>query len=420
MVASYTPNVGAPEWDAAQATPWLTTNKALRIFDAFSAYSIIEDRDLTAPPGACADGARYLLPAAGVLGGAWLSHNGQLAIAMGANASNGWLFAVVALEGVFLFVRDENLQIRHDGAAWQPKPDDVAFLNDLVDVDTTGLADGFVLKWDASNGIWYPAPDIDTTGITGAQRMSELLDVDLTGLVDGLVLKWDASNGHWYAAQDMNDGAGGGGGSSVLRLDDLLDVDLSGLADGYTIKWDASNGFWYPAPDLNTGTGGGPSSSLWQLRWGPLQNEAPSTNFATLDSRNGHPCLDFDTTTQEAAIFSGVLPTDYSGAGITVVVFCSLTSATSGTVGWDVAIERMDASSLDIDADSFASAQTITAVTVPGTSGQLLKMTVNISNGANMDSLAAGELFRIRIRRDVANDTAAGDAELLFVDMVSQ
>jgi hypothetical protein len=377
MVASYTPNVGAPEWDAAQATPWLTTNKALRIFDAFSAYSIIEDRDLTAPPGACADGARYLLPAAGVLGGAWLSHNGQLAIAMGANASNGWLFAVVALEGVFLFVRDENLQIRHDGAAWQPKPDDVAFLNDLVDVDTTGL-------------------------------------------VDGLVLKWDASNGHWYAAQDMNDGAGGGGGSSVLRLDDLLDVDLSGLADGYTIKWDASNGFWYPAPDLNTGTGGGPSSSLWQLRWGPLQNEAPSTNFATLDSRNGHPCLDFDTTTQEAAIFSGVLPTDYSGAGITVVVFCSLTSATSGTVGWDVAIERMDASSLDIDADSFASAQTITAVTVPGTSGQLLKMTVNISNGANMDSLAAGELFRIRIRRDVANDTAAGDAELLFVDMVSQ
>ena len=91
------------------------------------------------------------------------------------------------------------------------------------------------------------------------------------------------------------------------------------------------------------------------------------------------------------------------------------TSATTGTVGWDVAFERIDASSLDIDADSFATAQTITAVTVPGTSGQVIKSSVAISNGANIDSLAAGEAFRVRVRRDVANDTATGDAELLRV-----
>ncbi len=166
-------------------------------------------------------------------------------------------------------------------------------------------------------------------------------------------------------------------------------------------------------------TGGG-SGNVWNLQFGPLDNEPPSSNYATLDTRNGHPTLRFDTTTQETAIWSGALPADYSGAGITVHIFCSLTSATSGTVGWDVSIERMDASTLDIDADSFASAQTVTAVTVPGTSGQLLKMSVNISNGANMDSLAAGEMFRLRVRRDVANDTATGDAELLRVMMVSQ
>jgi hypothetical protein len=165
---------------------------------------------------------------------------------------------------------------------------------------------------------------------------------------------------------------------------------------------------------------GGSGGNVWQLQWGPLVNEPPSSNYATLDTRNGHPTLRFDTTTQETAIFSGFMPSDYSGAGITVHIFCSLTSATSGTVGWDVSIERMDASSLDIDADSFATAQTVTAVTVPGTSGQLLKMSVNISNGANMDSLAAGEMFRLRVRRDVANDTATGDAELLRVVMVSQ
>jgi hypothetical protein len=37
-----------------------------------------------------------------------------------------------------------------------------------------------------------------------------------------------------------------------------------------------------------------------------------------------------------------------------------------------------------------------------------------------MDSLAAGEAFRLRIRRDVANDNAAGDAELLSVTMREQ
>jgi hypothetical protein len=167
-------------------------------------------------------------------------------------------------------------------------------------------------------------------------------------------------------------------------------------------------------------TGGGGGGGAWQLQWGPFVNEAPSSNYATLDTRNGHPCLDFDTTTQEAAIFTGVLPPDYLGGGITVTVFCSMTSATSGTVGWLVSIERINASGLDIDADSFATAQTITATTVPGTSGQVLAMSVNISNGANMDSLAAGELFRIKIERDVSNDTATGDAELLRVLMVEQ
>ena len=32
-----------------------------------------------------------------------------------------------------------------------------------------------------------------------------------------------------------------------------------------------------------------------------------------------------------------------------------------------------------------------------------------------MDSLAAGENYRIRIKRDVANDTAAGDAQIVEV-----
>jgi hypothetical protein len=147
-------------------------------------------------------------------------------------------------------------------------------------------------------------------------------------------------------------------------------------------------------------------------------NEPPSSNYATLDQRNGHLVLDFDATTQEAAIFKGVMPQHYSDAtGITVYIAASLTSAVSGTLGWDVSIERVGAAVQDIDSDGFATAQTVTAVTVPGTSGHLLVLSVAITKGANMDSVVAGDQFRIRIRRDVTNDTATGDAELWSVEI---
>lgn len=152
----------------------------------------------------------------------------------------------------------------------------------------------------------------------------------------------------------------------------------------------------------------------------PTDNEYTGANCATIDTRNGHPCLDFDTTTQETAIFTGIMPRNYAGGGVTVYVYSALTSATTGTVGWDLAFELMTDGTLDIDADSFATAQTVTASTVPGTSGIVHEQSLNISNGANMDSVTAGDMFRLRIRRDVANDTASGDAELLGIEIKEQ
>lgn len=149
----------------------------------------------------------------------------------------------------------------------------------------------------------------------------------------------------------------------------------------------------------------------------PFAYEPPSSNFATVDTRNGHPVLDFDATTQESAIWTCIMPRHYGGGGITVYITWAATSATSGTIGWDVALERIGDGSQDIDADGFASAQTVTAVTVPATSGNTDITNVAITDGANMDSVAAGEAFRIRIRRDVANDDATGDAEILGVEI---
>lgn len=152
--------------------------------------------------------------------------------------------------------------------------------------------------------------------------------------------------------------------------------------------------------------------------FGAYDNEPPTSNYATHDTRNSHPVLDFDDTTAEGAVFSGVMPAHYSDAtGITVKVHVMLTSAITGTVGFTVELERVD-TSLDQDADSFAAAQTITAVTVPGTSGQKLILSVAITKGANMDSIVAGDEFRLRLKRDVANDNAAGDAEVSKIEVV--
>lgn len=143
----------------------------------------------------------------------------------------------------------------------------------------------------------------------------------------------------------------------------------------------------------------------------PQDNQPPTANFATLDIRNGRPVLDFDTTTQETAIFTGAIPAHYGTSGLTVTIEASLTSATSGTLGWVAAFERT--TGLDIDSDSFATAKVGTAASVPGTSGQTLRHTISFTH-SEIDGLVAGDIFRLRIRRDVANDTAAGDAELLL------
>lgn len=150
----------------------------------------------------------------------------------------------------------------------------------------------------------------------------------------------------------------------------------------------------------------------------PYANEPPSSSYATLDTRNAHPVLDFDGSADEEAVFTGYLPANYAGGGLTVSTFWAFTSATSGSLRVQAAIERIDTSSLDIDADSFASFQSAGG-SAPGTSGQVIKVDVTLSSGANMDSLAANELFRLKIRRDAdgtsGTDDITTDAELVGV-----
>ena len=150
-----------------------------------------------------------------------------------------------------------------------------------------------------------------------------------------------------------------------------------------------------------------------------LNNEPPSSNYATVDTRNGHVVLDFDDgTTNESAIFSGVMPQHYAGTtGVTVYIHYSMTSATaSATVDWSVSFERIGDGQLDIDSDSFAAANSVTGTTVPATSGHVDIVSVPFTDGADMDSVAKGESFRIKVTRSDTPETG-GDAELHRVEI---
>jgi len=149
----------------------------------------------------------------------------------------------------------------------------------------------------------------------------------------------------------------------------------------------------------------------------PQANQPPASNYATLDTRNNHLVLDFDDTTNESTVFSGVMPRHYAGGGLTVYIHYAMTTATSGDVDLDAAFERIGDQQQDIDSDGFAAVNSVDNTTVPGTSGLVDIVNITFTDGADMDSIAVGEAFRLKITRDAASDTASGDLELLTLEI---
>ncbi len=203
---------------------------------------------------------------------------------------------------------------------------------------------------------------------------------------------------------------GTGQGTAQLAINALSAV--SGGTNEHVLTKDTGTGnaLWKASAGGGGGTGFGRP-----LVFIPQMNEPPASNYATPDLRNYHLVLDFDPTTNESAVFRGVLPTGYDSGGLTVYIHYAMTSAEANTIDWDVAFERIGDQQLDIDGDSFAAVQSVDNTTVPGTTGLVDVVNITFTDGAQMDSIAAGESFRIKVTRDAASDDAAGDAELLFL-----
>lgn len=159
---------GAPELVSAQALPETTVNEQVRHTEAGACFFPIVDKDLTAPPESCADGASYIVGAAAT--GLWSGKTDQIATAVGANAASGWLYHA-ELEGLFAYVQDENALYYNSGTAWATYTPSAAGLTLASTVTQSGT------------------PVATSVGFLGAPQMTDQDDYTLA-LTD--------AGGHYY------------------------------------------------------------------------------------------------------------------------------------------------------------------------------------------------------------------------------
>lgn len=151
----------------------------------------------------------------------------------------------------------------------------------------------------------------------------------------------------------------------------------------------------------------------------PNAAEFPSANFPqlrTIHSTERRQALAFDAATVEGCRWTFAAPQGLTGTIQAVIYYC-MASATSGKVDFESSVEAMTPDdALDLDsAASFASANAADE-TVPGTAGYMSALAITLSND---DSIAAGDLVRLKLERDAddgTNDTASGDCYVLAVE----
>ena len=135
---------------------------------------------------------------------------------------------------------------------------------------------------------------------------------------------------------------------------------------------------------------------------------------ATIDFRNRRPVLDFNDTLAEYALFSARMPSNYTGNGIDVHIYATMTSATSGKVRFSAQWEKQG--NIDTDMDNFAEKNYIDG-TAAAVSGHMKQYTIRFSDGADMGNVSAEDYFRLRINREASDDTVIGDAEIHAVEL---
>jgi hypothetical protein len=147
--------------------------------------------------------------------------------------------------------------------------------------------------------------------------------------------------------------------------------------------------------------------------WLPQDFTLPPTNMPSLDVVNNVQVAGFDPVTEWTGYLADILPANYAGGGLTFAIKWRSDAAITGDVKWGVSIE---AEGTDLDVDSFASEKTAVS-TCAGTSGVEVTTSIAFAAGAEMDNLAVGNRYRVRVARKAADaqDTMTGLAQITAI-----
>lgn len=146
----------------------------------------------------------------------------------------------------------------------------------------------------------------------------------------------------------------------------------------------------------------------------------PTTNFAILSRRvggsspaEGNNVWAFQPSTNDWVLDFLCYLRGYGGGGLTFTLPWTAATATSGVTRWGVAVRALVGGTDDIDT-AHTYVYTALDATAPATSGFVLYSDIAVTNGANMDNWANGQLAIVRVRREAnhANDTMVGNSEL--------
>jgi hypothetical protein len=315
-------------------------------------------------------------------------------------------------------------------------------IDDINDYTGSGVADFTVFngsqltQFGTSSG--YAAVfDGGNVGI-GTTSPSALLDVDGDLRVAGNEIKFNEDRGFIYDSAQNRVGistdltlnmataavvveSDGNVGIGLVGADHLLEI-----ADGFRTapvsspSGTAESGRIYMDSDddrLKVYANGAdrPINTMTPIMIRPQQLIADSTNGFGITTSNQHVLAAFDASTDEIGYYTGVLPDDYQGDGLTVEINW-ISTATTGDVRWSVAIERLANGGTDLNSDSF-SADNVGTSTTRSTPGIIRITSINFTDGGDMDGMLAGDFFRLRITRDAddASDTMTADAQIVGI-----
>ena len=125
----------------------------------------------------------------------------------------------------------------------------------------------------------------------------------------------------------------------------------------------------------------------------------------------------FNTTT-DSYLDMKCLLFGYGGGGLTLNLQWMADAATSGTVRWGAALRRIEDDSDDLDSSHTYVFNTVNDI-APGTAGYPTTVAITFTDGADMDNVANGEVFWLRIYRDVSvGGDMAGDAQLFSLQIL--